>query len=92
MKVRFQIVDSILDEVESIQRRIAERAEKLFHERGRQWAIDRRTFGRSRRQTLPVHGASDRRTCCIEHGIKSLRNKWSNQRGSSPYSPTGVAA
>ena len=35
MKVRFQIVDSILDEVESIQRRIAERAEKLFHERGR---------------------------------------------------------
>ena len=34
MKVRFQVVDSILDQVESIQRRIGERAEKLFHERG----------------------------------------------------------
>ena len=45
MKVRFQIVDSILDEVESIQRRIAERAEKLFHERA------------SRRQLLsPISG------------------------------------
>ena len=34
MKIRFRTVDSVLDEIEAVQRRIAERALKLFRERG----------------------------------------------------------
>jgi HSP20 family protein len=34
MKIQLRTVDSILDEVEAIQRRITERAQKFFHERG----------------------------------------------------------
>ena len=34
MKIHFRSVDSVLDDVEAIQRRIAERAQKIFHERG----------------------------------------------------------
>lgn len=34
MKVRFRTVDSVLDEIEAAQRRIAERAQKIFRERG----------------------------------------------------------
>jgi HSP20 family molecular chaperone IbpA len=34
MKIRFRTVDSILDEMEVMQQRIAERAQKIFRERG----------------------------------------------------------
>jgi HSP20 family molecular chaperone IbpA len=34
MKVRFRTVDSVLDDIEAMQRRIAERAQNLFRERG----------------------------------------------------------
>lgn len=34
MKIRFRTVDTVLDEIEAVQRRIAERAQKLFRERG----------------------------------------------------------
>jgi hypothetical protein len=34
MKIRFRTVDSVLDEIEATQRRIAERAQKFFCERG----------------------------------------------------------
>jgi HSP20 family protein len=33
MKIRFRTVDSVLDEIEAMQRRIAERAQKIFRER-----------------------------------------------------------
>ena len=52
MKVRFQIVDSILDEVESIQRRIAERAEKVFHERGGTLGHALEDWVKAERQTI----------------------------------------
>lgn len=34
MKIRFRTVDTVLDEIESMQRRVAERAQKIFRERG----------------------------------------------------------
>jgi HSP20 family protein len=34
MKVRFRTVDSVLDEIEAMQHRVAERAQKIFRERG----------------------------------------------------------
>jgi HSP20 family protein len=34
MKIRFRTVDSVLDDIEVMQRRIAERAQKIFRERG----------------------------------------------------------
>jgi len=34
MKVRFQTVESVLDDIATMQRRIAERAQKIFRERG----------------------------------------------------------
>jgi HSP20 family protein len=34
MKIRFRTVDSVLDEIEAIQVRIAERAQRIFRERG----------------------------------------------------------
>jgi HSP20 family protein len=34
MKIRFRTVDSVLDEIDVIQRRIGERAQKIFRERG----------------------------------------------------------
>ena len=34
MKIRFRTVDSVLDEIEAIQQRIRERAQKIFRERG----------------------------------------------------------
>jgi HSP20 family protein len=34
MKIRFRAVDSVLNEIEAMQRRIAERAQKIFSERG----------------------------------------------------------
>jgi HSP20 family protein len=34
MKIRFRTVDSVLDELEAMQRRISERAQRIFRERG----------------------------------------------------------
>ena len=34
MKIRFRSVDSVLDEIEAMQHRVAERAQKIFRERG----------------------------------------------------------
>ena len=34
MKIRFRTVDSVFDEIEAIQQRVAERAQKIFRERG----------------------------------------------------------
>lgn len=34
MKIRFRTVDSILDDIEAMQQRVAERAQKIFRERG----------------------------------------------------------
>jgi HSP20 family protein len=34
MKIRFRTVDNVLDEMEAMHRRIAERAQKIFRERG----------------------------------------------------------
>jgi HSP20 family protein len=34
MKIRFRTSDSVLDEIEAMQRRIADRAQKIFRERG----------------------------------------------------------
>jgi HSP20 family protein len=34
MKIRFRTVDSLLDEIEAMRRRIAERAQRIFRERG----------------------------------------------------------
>ena len=34
MKIRFRAVDGVLDEIEAMQQRVAERAQKIFRERG----------------------------------------------------------
>ena len=62
MKVRFQSVDSVLDEIEAMQRRIGERALRIFRERGGAFGHAVEDWLRAERETIWRPALEVRRT------------------------------
>src|SRR5688500_16019780 len=62
MKVRFRTVDSVLDEIEAMQQRIAVRAKKIFQERGGTFAHAIEDWLKAERQTIWRPALEVRRT------------------------------
>jgi len=62
MKVRFRTVDSVLDEIEAMQHRVAERAQKIFRERGGALGHALEDWLRAERETIWRPALEVRRT------------------------------
>jgi HSP20 family protein len=62
MKIRFRTVDSVLDEIEAMQQRIAVRAQKIFQERGGTFAHAIEDWLKAERQTIWRPALEVRRT------------------------------
>jgi hypothetical protein len=91
MNVRFRTVDSILDEMEAMQRRIADRAQKIFRERGgalghalEDWVTAERGHDLAAGAGSGANeGCIHRRGCCRRDRSQALRRTGDTDRAAA---------